>query len=514
MSTKKILVYTAGVSAIIILIGFSFFRGEKQSDIDFVIAERADIVSEVSVTGRVVPIQSVELAFEKGGKVAAVFVDVGDIVNKGAILVQLEQGEIVAEMMQAEANVKIQQANLDDLRRGSREEEILVEEAKVLNAEVSLGESRTNVVDAIQDALTKSDDAIRNKVDQFISNPSGINPEINFFIVSQQLKLDIEKGRMNAESVLVSWQASLIDLAEVGDLSFYTGEAKSNLNIIKSFLNDVALAVNAAQSTTELTQITIDAYKVDVSSARTNINGAISSISAAAEKFKKAESALFLSKQELILAVAGTVEDKIVAQKAKVEEAEANVLRYSVQLSKTVMRAPISGVVTLQNAKVGEIITANEKIVVLISESQFEIKAQIPEADIAQVQVDDEARVTLDAYGADVSFEVFISDIDPAENIIDGVATYGATLQFLKEDERIKSGMTANINIESGVRKNVVAIPSRAVIRKEGKKFVRILVDREIEEVEVEVGLRGSDGNIEIIRGINEGDKVVIFIND
>ncbi|MCH7597441.1 efflux RND transporter periplasmic adaptor subunit [Patescibacteria group bacterium] len=514
MSTKKVLVYTAGVSAIIILIGFSFFRGEKQSDIEFVIAERADIVFEVSVTGRVVPIQSVELAFEKGGKVAAVFVDVGDIVNKGAILVQLEQGEIVAEMMQAEANVKIQQANLDDLRRGSREEEILVEEAKVLNAEVSLGESRTNVVDTIQDALTKSDDAIRNKVDQFISNPSGINPEINFFIVSQQLKLDIEKGRMNAESALVSWQASLIDLAEVGDLSFYTGEAKSNLNIIKFFLNDVALAVNAAQSTTELTQTTIDAYKVDVSSARTNINGAISSISTAGEKFKKAESALFLSKQELILAVAGTVEDKIVAQKAKVEEAEANVLRYSVQLSKTVMRAPISGVVTLQNAKVGEIITANEKIVVLISESQFEIKAQIPEADIAQVQVDDEARVTLDAYGADVSFEVFISDIDPAENIIDGLATYGTTLQFLKEDERIKSGMTANINIESGVRKNVVAIPSRAVIRKEGKKIVRILVDGEIEEVEVEVGLRGSDGNIEIIRGINEGDKVVIFIND
>ena len=95
MSTKKVLVYTAGVSAIIILIGFSFFRGEKQSDIDFVIAERADIVSEVSVTGRVVPIQSVELAFEKGGKVAAVFVDVGDIVNKGAILVQLEQGDLL-----------------------------------------------------------------------------------------------------------------------------------------------------------------------------------------------------------------------------------------------------------------------------------------------------------------------------------------------------------------------------------------------------------------------------------
>ena len=491
-----------------------YLRGGKESDIDFTVAERADIVSEVSVTGRVVPTESVELAFEKSGKVAAVFADVGDIVSAGAILVQLEQREILAEMRQAEAKVKIEQANLNELRSGSRLEEILVEEAKVRDAEVSLGESRTNLVDKIQDALTKSDDAIRNKVDQFISNPSGINPEIDFFIVSQQLESNIEIGRVGAESVLTSWQISLSDLVRESDLSFYTGEAKSNLNIIKTFLNDVALAVNAAQPAANLTQTTIDAYKVDVSTARTNINSAISSISTAEEKFKKAGSALALAQQELILTSAGVVEDKIVAQEAKVEEAEAGVLHYSVQLSKTTMRAPISGVVTLQEAKVGEIVTANEKIVALISKSQFEIKAQIPEADIAMVMVNDTARVTLDAYGADVNFSVIVSDIDPAETIIDGVATYGTTLQFLEKDERIRSGMTANIDIESGARQDVIVISSRAVISKEGKKIVRILVNGEIEEVEVETGLRGPDGNIEIISGINEGDKVVTFVND
>ena len=253
---------------------------------------------------------------------------------------------------------------------------------------------------------------------------------------------------------------------------------------------------------------------MDVSTARTNINSAISSISTAEEKFKKAGSALALAQQELILTSAGVVEDKIVAQEAKVEEAEAGVLHYSVQLSKTTMRAPISGVVTLQEAKVGEIVTANEKIVALISKSQFEIKAQIPEADIAMVMVNDTARVTLDAYGADVNFSVIVSDIDPAETIIDGVATYGTTLQFLKKDERIRSGMTANIDIESGARQDVIVISSRAVISKEGKKIVRILVNGEIEEVEVETGLRGPDGNIEIISGINEGDKVVTFVND
>lgn len=198
MATKKIWIYTV-IGVVIVVGGFLILSTDKEPDIDFVVAERLDIVSEISVTGRITPAQSVELAFEKSGKVAAVFADVGDIVSKGAILVRLEQDETLAEIRQAEAKVKIEQANLDDLRKGSREEEILVEEVKVANAEVALEESRTNLVDKIQDALTKSDDAVRNKVDQFISNPSGINPTVDFFIVSQQLESDIENGRANTE---------------------------------------------------------------------------------------------------------------------------------------------------------------------------------------------------------------------------------------------------------------------------------------------------------------------------
>lgn len=94
--------------------------------------------------------------------------------------------------------------------------------------------------------------------------------------------------------------------------------------------------------------------------------------------------------------------------------------------------------------------------------------------------------------------------------MIEGVATYKTTFQFTKEDQRIKSGMTANIDILTDKRENVITIPQRAVVSQNGDKIVKISEGENIKEVKVKTGLRGSDGNIEILEGVGEGDKVVL----
>jgi len=211
---------------------------------------------------------------------------------------------------------------------------------------------------------------------------------------------------------------------------------------------------------------------------------------------------------------AGTVTEQITAQEALVEDAEASVRNSRAKIAKTIIRSPIKGIVTKQDAKVGEIVSASAVIVSVISEANFEIEANIPEADIAKIKIGDAAKVTLDAYGSDVVFEAGVMNIEPAETIIEGIATYKTTLQFFEDDTRIKSGLTANIDILAGKKENVITIPLRSVITKNGDSIVRILKDRMIEEVRVETGLRGSYGNVEVIEGVNEGDEVILFIRE
>ena len=95
--------------------------------------------------------------------------------------------------------------------------------------------------------------------------------------------------------------------------------------------------------------------------------------------------------------------------------------------------------------------------------------------------------------------------------MVEGVATYKTTLLFAVRDERIKSGLTANVDIFGERRGGVMVVPQRAVISKDGGKFVKVLRGGKIEEMKVVAGLRGSDGNIEIISGVSEGDEILIF---
>lgn len=485
---KKPKIYFPVIAVFIVAAGGYFYFGRSDSPkFEYIIAERGVLIREVSATGKVKPVQSVALAFEKGGLVRWVSAGVGEKVFLGQILVQLENRDIAAQ-------IKSEQAKLDELTAGSRQEDINVQKVRVISAETSFGDAKVNLADKIQDAFTKADDAIHNKVDQFISNPKSSSPQINFAVSNDQLERDIESERIVIERVLAGWDST--DAAKV----------KESLNKIKSFLDNVSLAVNALTASGSLSQTTVDAYRADVLTARNNINAAISNITAADEKLRSAQSSLNLEREQLALLEAGTRSEKIAAQEASVENFQA-------QLAKTIIRAPIAGIVTVQNAKVGEVVSANSLMVSLISESDFEIEVNIPEADISKIKLGDEANVTLDAYGSEIVFEARLTAIDPAETVLEGVATYKTTLQFVKKDERVRSGMTSNIDILAGRADGVIVIPQRAVITKDGRKMVRLVSGSDdILEVEVEVGLRGSDGNIEIISGVSVGDKVIIFL--
>ncbi len=264
----------------------------------------------------------------------------------------------------------------------------------------------------------------------------------------------------------------------------------------------------------ELTGSTVSAYRLKISTARDNINTSLSEINTLEQGIALKEVTLNKEEREFDKLLAGASEEELAIQQAAVNRAEASVDNIKAQIEKAILRAPFSGKVTKVDAERGEVADAYKEIVSVISESGFKIKVNIPEVDISKVKIGDLAEVTLDAYGNDVVFNAEVITIDLAETVIEGVSTYGATLEFKEPDERIKSGMTANVDIVTGAREDVVYIPQRSVIQEDGRKFVRVLKDEEVEEREVVLGMKDSMGNIEVKEGIEEGEKVVIFINE
>lgn len=498
------------VPAVLIIggIGFVILRYGRDTSGSAITVKRGAITQEVSVTGKTKPSESVELAFETGGKIARRDVKVGDRVAAGQTLVTLDLGKLNAGLGQAEANLESEKAKLDELKRGTRPEEVRVQETKVENAKTALEDARKNLKDKIQDAYTKADDAVRTKADQVFSSPRSSNPQFNFTIDNASLKSDIERGRPTVESLLSEWRIAQNALDDLSDLEFSTRAAKNYLETIRGFLDNVALAAGYLRPTVSLAQATIDGYKSDISTARANINAAAANLTSAAEKFRSAGASLTLEENQLDLKRAGSSPEEIAGAEAKVKQAEASVAGARADISKAILRAPASGTISRQDAKVGEVVAANKTLVSIISESDLEIESNVPEVDIGKIRIGNPVKITLDAFPAE-EFSGKVTYIDPAETIVDGVVNFKVTIVFDRADQRLKSGLTANLTIETLKKPNTLILPQFAIVENDLGTFVRKREGNKITEVPVKIGVRGQEGSVEILEGVEEGARVL-----
>lgn len=486
---------------------YAVMRG-RQPQAETITVQRGTITQEVNITGKTKPAEDVDLAFEKGGKIAKVETKVGNRVTIGQILAALDVSELTADLGEAEANADTQRAKLNELKRGTRPEKIRIDETKAENARTAVEDAKKNLSDKLQDSYTKSDDAVRNRVDQFFSNPRSTNPQVSFTMDDQPLKLSLERERLTMETALNSWKTALDSLTASSDLAAYTVNFKKNLDQVRSLLDKAALALNTLKPNTAITQTTIDSYRSDVSTARTNVNTAINNLSAAEEKLRSAQSSLALAENELSLSRAGTSAEEVAAQVAQAKQAEAKVASVQAQLAKSLLYAPISGTVTRQDAKVGEIAAANAILVSIISASNLEIEANVPEVDIGKAAVGNAVKITLDAFPGE-AFSGRVSYVDPAETIVDGVVNFKVTILFDRADSRFKSGLTANLDIETLRKSDTLILPQFAIIENDQGTFVKKVEGGETMQIPVKIGIRDQVGGVEILEGLTAGDQVL-----
>ena len=113
-------------------------------------------------------------------------------------------------------------------------------------------------------------------------------------------------------------------------------------------------------------------------------------------------------------------------------------------------------------------------------------------------------------------FDATVTSIDPASTVIQDVVYYRIKLQLDNLDPRLKAGMSANIDIKTMEKENVLMIPIRAVKGENGEKYVDILneSDNTTQKAKVVTGIDGDDGMLEIISGLKAGDKVVTFVSE
>ncbi len=232
------------------------------------------IIEEITFNGTVKPSQEVKLSFERTGMVRTLPLRVGGKTRIGDLMAALDKADIITQIARAEADMSFEEAKLEELKRGPRPEELRVADVKVENAKKSLEDSLSNVFSSLLDAFTKSDDAIRNKLDQIIDNPQGSNPRIKSDLATSNssLRQTIESNRLLAEGELTDWNKSLALLTTTDALGLKEklDETKQHLLFIRSLLGDAAFLLSVATPNINISQQTIGGYRSSVVIGRIN----------------------------------------------------------------------------------------------------------------------------------------------------------------------------------------------------------------------------------------------------
>lgn len=542
---------------------FGYFKITQEPVPEYITAKvvRGDLVQTVEAVGTVTSERDLKLQFPVSGVVGEVLVKEGDHVEAGDRLASLRGDNVQAYVNSAYANVQAEQAKLQELKEGTRMEDIIIAEAEVANKRATLEASREQLKSSESELLLLEREAEINLAGEVGKARSTVSQQMtksrNALAVLDDVMADNDVSDALTRS---EPQLPLLVLAErdsavaVSEKLFREGidfdnyeDALRVLRLTRSGVVDAShaierlyLAITTVPPTGAFTRSEREDRKTDLNTEKNNLQSSLASIDAAIKSLQDAsatydtkiaseqtaitrlrgdiltyESSLRTQEAQLALKKAGSRQTDIDAASARVRQAQADLARAKADFAETVLFAPTTGSITRVNIKTGELLSTafqQDAAITMLGDSPYHIELYASEIDIPKVQVNMEAKAELDAFPGK-PFSLIVAEVDPAATDVDGVPKYRIKLDFTVPPERLKIGMTGDTDIFTGKREDVISVPARAVVENDaGEEIVRILKKKdEIEERKVITGLEGEN-DIEILEGLQEGEEVVVLI--
>ena len=294
--------------------------------------------------------------------------------------------------------------------------------------------------------------------------------------------------------------------------------------------NDKA-ALMSAKSTFQQNQ---QLYSNGAINRRDLITSRAASVQAAAQVRK--------SQQALDLQKVGSRPEDIEQDRALVVAAQGAVQTIQVNLNDTVIRAAFSGIIARKFADPGSFVTpttagsavtsaTSSSILSLASTNQ--IVAQVAEANIAQIRMGLAGTIQADAYPGK-TFTGRVTEIATQSDIVLNVTTFEVKTSVSDPQHLLRSGMNVNVAFKAGELKNVLLVPTAAIVQQTNAQgvfvakdkgdpvFVRIAVGTTMnDKTEVRSGLTGNEhvllsfppgtrqvsGSSSILPGVGSGSR-------
>lgn len=255
--------------------------------------------------------------------------------------------------------------------------------------------------------------------------------------------------------------------------------------------------------------------------AKAGIEQAKRQIASAEAQQTQANTALERARQLLktgTMAQAGFEQRKVAAETAvqavlsaqeALKQAEADLAQLQAQRrdltmrkNRTLVQAPVDGVVTHRTARVGAIATAGgEAMFNIVAAGGIELEAEVSDLDIGRVAVGQKVRVSISGFGdATGKVRLIAPEIDRATRL-------GKVRIDLDDGPPYRVGAFASGDVETAVRQSL-SVPASAVLMARDGPTVAVIESGRVRTRSIETGLEDGE-RIEVRKGLSAGDVVI-----
>ncbi|MGB5165520.1 MAG: efflux RND transporter periplasmic adaptor subunit [Woeseiaceae bacterium] len=170
------------------------------------------------------------------------------------------------------------------------------------------------------------------------------------------------------------------------------------------------------------------------------------------------------------------------------------------------IRAPIDGVISAREVKVGQTIDVDQVILRVTDTAVLQAELQVPQSELPKFSAGDLARLTV-ASMPESEFVATVARISPTIDKRNG--TFRATAVIDNASGELAPGMFAKFSVAYEIHKNALLVPAAAVVAEDEEATVYVVEGGTVTRRSVEVGIT-SNGHAEILEGLRDGEQVVV----
>lgn len=298
---------------------------------------------------------------------------------------------------------------------------------------------------------------------------------------------EVENSIKQAKSALELAQASYNSTMESTDISISTQQTQleTNLNVAKITYDE---AKNSYNIYTKL---------VESGAMAENDN----SYRQIVQAYQKAKESLDSAQKAYDTGIAEGSKD---VAKKQLDQAQTS---YDIAVSardKLILYSPVSGVITSKNFNVNETASQAQPAFIISNMDQLEIDLSVTQSDVDKFKKGENVSVIIED-------KEYTGVIDRVPTVVNGTnSLYTIEIVMDNNNENLKAGLTAEVELNIEKNDNTITVPKKAVIDEDGEKFVYVVSDdNKSIKTKVQTGIENDD-KVQILNGLTNNETIVV----